>query len=91
MISNSEGVSGNWGRNYNFFCSITKKFDKQGTWKFALSIGYVNKTWDGSQWQIEEGIEKTEVHEIIVSGVTMPPETSSTILQRLLQKFLQSF
>jgi len=74
-----------------YTCSLTKKFDKSGTWKVGIAIGYVNKTWNGSEWIIEEGIAVSQTYEIEVSEIPMPPETGPEILQSLWNKFINSF
>ena len=89
-ISNG-GISDGWIDKRSYTCSLTKKFDKSGTWKVGIAIGYVNKTWNGSEWIIEEGIAVSQTYEIEVSEIPMPPETGPEILQSLWNKFINSF
>jgi len=90
-ITNSDYISDCWSTSTLYRCSLTKKFDKPGTWKLGIAIGYVNKTWNGTDWVIEEGIAANQTYEIVVSEIPMPPETSSEIFQRLWNKFINSF
>jgi hypothetical protein len=90
-ISNSDFISDCWYTSTHYVCSLTKKLDKPGTWKLGIAIGYVNKTWNGTDWIIEEGIAANQTYEIVVSEIPMPPETSSEILQRLWNKFINLF
>ena len=90
-FSSGDNIGDRWSNFTRYMCSLTKKFDKSGTWKVGIAIGYVNKTWNGSEWIIEEGIAVSQTYEIEVSEIPMPPETGPEILQSLWNKFINSF
>jgi hypothetical protein len=86
---------------YTYLCGIgwwtdvgKWKFDKEGIWEFALSVGYIDKKWDydAKEWVIEEGISDSKTYDIRVSGeIPEPPETSQELLKKLFDMFLNSF
>ena len=91
LYSSGDRIDDGWSDSTRYMCSFTKKFDKSGIWKVGVAIGYVNKTWDGSKWIIEEGIAVSQTYEIEVSKIPMPPETGPEILQSLWNKFINLF
>jgi hypothetical protein len=49
-----------------YICEGSFNVDERGEWKLLLAIGYVNKTWNGEKWIIEEGIDRTRVVPIMI-------------------------
>jgi len=68
-----------------YTCSHTQTFDEEGDWKFGLAWGYINKTWDGRQWNVEKGIAETHAYTIHAEGA---PQTTPEDLQELFMLFL---
>lgn len=74
----------------SYYCEKFWTFNETGRWKYSVAIAYVDKTWDGTQWNVEEGISASIMYNIDV-GIPEPPETSLTFLENLFNLFINSF